>query len=90
MNKIDKLIEIIKLNGGYINVWELPFSFNNKVSRLARIALNKNGNIIYYKERYGELKRFKPSQKHLEEILDVVIVKNLNLFETFSDNISII
>jgi hypothetical protein len=81
MDKIDKLIEIIKLNGGYINVWELPFSFNNKVSRFARIALNKNGNLIYYKERYEELKRFKPTQKHLEEILDVVIIKNLDLFE---------
>jgi len=81
MNKTDKLIEIIKLNGGYINVWELPFSFNNRVSRFARIALNKKGNIIYYKERYGELKKFKPTQKHLEEILYVIIIKNLDLFE---------
>ena len=81
MDKIDKLKEIIKVNGGYINVWELPFSFNNKMSRFARIALNKNGNIVYYKERDEELKKFKPSQKHLEEILDVVIIKNLDLFE---------
>ena len=81
MNKTDKLIEIIKLNGGYINVWGLPFSFNNRVSRFARIALNKKGNIIYYKERYGELKKFKPTQKHLEEILYVIIIKNLDLFE---------
>ena len=34
-----------------------------------------------YKERYGELKKFKPTQKHLEEILYVIIIKNLDLFE---------